>query len=251
MQKPKNKLFFICLTLLFLFTVFYYSPHDETNFVISTLNNFLPLSIENTSAVPTSSTPVIIIDAGHGGKDPGKVGTNKTLEKDINLKIALLLQDILTSQDIRVIMTRETDTDLSTTSDGWKMSDMKQRLSSIPSNAAAVISIHQNSYTDPNIHGAQCFYHTPSEEGKKLAALLQQQIITSTAQTKLREIKGNTDYYLLKHSPAPTVIVECGFLSNPAEETLLLNEEYQRKMAWAIHLGILKYLKTQEGAATE
>ena len=188
----------------------------------------------------------IIIDAGHGGRDPGKVGTLETLEKDMNLKIALYLKELLENQDLNVIMTRNEDKDLSKTSDNFKVSDMKERVALIQkSNADLVVSIHQNSYTDPQVYGAQCFYYSNSEEGKTLASILQQQIINSTSQIKIREIKSNNDYYLLKHSPLPTVIVECGFLSNSAEEQLLLTEEYQRKMAWAIHLGILQYLNCQ------
>jgi len=247
----KNKLIFLCFIILTIFTVLYFSIHYKSSFVVSTLNNLLSIPIQNASENSASPTPIIVIDAGHGGADPGKVGVAGTLEKDINLKIALYLQEILTAQDIQVVMTRETDIDLATASEHWKLSDMKQRLSQIPSNTTAVISIHQNSYTDPQIYGAQCFYHTPSKESKQLATLLQKQIITSTQQTKLREIKGNADYYLLKHSPVPTVIVECGFLSNPEEERLLLTEDYQRKMAWAIHLGLLKYLKTQERATAK
>ena len=190
-----------------------------------------------------SSSPTIIIDPGHGGKDPGKVGTKGTLEKDINLKIALYLKEILKNQDINVIMTRDKDMDLSTASTNWKISDMNKRITFIQeSNAVLVISIHQNSYTSPEVYGAQCFYRSNSTEGEQLASIVQNQIITSTNQTKIRNIKNNDDYYLLKHSPLPTVIVECGFLSNPEEEKLLLTDEYQRKMAWAIHLGILQYL---------
>ena len=100
-------------------------------------------------------------------------------------------------------------------------------------------------YPDAEVYGAQCFYPTESEEGKKLAAIIQNQIITSTNQTKIREIKDNNDYYLLKHSSTPIVIVECGFLSNPAEEQLLLTDEYQHKMAWSIYLGTLQYLETK------
>ena len=189
------------------------------------------------------SSPTIIIDAGHGGRDPGKVGSLGTLEKDINLQISFILKDILEAQDIHVIMTRDTDKDLSKTTANFKVSDMKERVTLIQeNNAALVISIHQNSYTTPEVYGAQCFYHTNSTEGKQLAAIIQNQIITSTSQTKIRPIKGNNDYYLLKHSPVPTVIVECGFLSNPEEEKLLLTEDYQRKIAWAIHLGILQYI---------
>lgn len=190
-----------------------------------------------------SSPSTIIIDPGHGGRDPGKVGTADTVEKDINLKIALYLKEILENQNVKVIMTRSEDKDLATTTDNFKSSDMKERVSLIQkSNADLVVSIHQNSYTDPHVYGAQCFYYSNSTEGKELAALLQNQIILSTKQTKIREVKSNNDYYLLKHSTLPTVIVECGFLSNPEEEKLLLTDEYQQKMAWAIHLGIFQYL---------
>ena len=166
------------------------------------------------------------------------------MEKDINLQIAFYLKEMLEAQDMCVRMTRTEDKDLSKTSDNFKTSDMKERISFIEqNNANLVISIHQNSYTDPKVYGAQCFYYTKSEEGEKLASTIQRQIIISTNQTKIRDIKSNNDYYLLKHSPVPTVIVECGFLSNPEEEKLLLTEDYQRKIAWAIHLGILQYLK--------
>ena len=201
----------------------------------------------NSNAVKKENRKTIIIDAGHGGRDPGKVGTAETLEKDINLKIALYLKEILESQNLQVIMTREEDKDLSKNSENFKKSDMKERIALIQkNNADLVVSIHQNSYTDLNVHGAQCFYYTSSEEGKELASIIQKQIISSTNQTKIREIKSNNDYYLLKHSPLPTVIVECGFLSNPDEEKLLLTKEYQRKMAWAVHLGILQYLYSQD-----
>lgn len=197
----------------------------------------------NNTAINIPSKFTVVIDPGHGGRDPGKVGVAGTLEKDVNLKIALYLKEMLEAQDIKIIMTRDEDKDLATTSSNFKVSDMKERVALIQkSNTDAVVSIHQNSYTASEVYGAQCFYYTNSEEGEKLASILQKQIITSTNQTKIREIKNNSDYYLLKHSPLPTVIVECGFLSNPAEETLLLTDEYQRKMAWAIHLGILQYL---------
>lgn len=204
------------------------------------------VSQSSLSKATSTKNKSIVIDAGHGGPDPGKVSTSGTLEKDINLKIALYLKEILESQNINVIMTRTEDKDLATETNKRKLSDIKERVKLMEnSNADIVISIHQNSYPDAEVYGAQCFYPTESEEGKKLAAIIQNQIITSTNQTKIREIKGNNDYYLLKHSSTPIVIVECGFLSNPAEEQLLLTDEYQRKMAWSIYLGILQYLKAQ------
>lgn len=221
---------FLCLSLFFFIPQITMPTLSGKSFFKDIINN-----------IPSKFT--VIIDPGHGGKDPGKVGTAGTLEKELNLKIALYLKEILENQDIKVIMTRTKDNDLSKTSTNFKVSDMKERVALIQkSNADLVISIHQNSYTSDDVYGAQCFYHTNSSEGKELASIIQNQIITSTNQTKIREIKGNHDYYLLKNSPIPTVITECGFLSNPKEEQLLLTEEYQRRMAWAIHLGVLQYL---------
>ena len=212
----------------------------------STNSKTTDTSVSQSSLTKAASSKTIVIDAGHGGPDPGKVSENGTLEKDINLKIALYLKEILESQNINVIMTRTEDKDLATETNKRKLSDIKERVKLMEnSNADMVISIHQNSYPDAEVYGAQCFYPTESEEGKKLAAIIQNQIITSTNQTKIREIKGNNDYYLLKHSSTPIVIVECGFLSNPAEEQLLLTDEYQRKMAWSIYLGTLQYLETK------
>lgn len=227
-------LFFLFLTCISLCAAFHIS---QTKIPVVS-NKFFLKKITNAD----SHQFTVVIDPGHGGRDPGKVGTMETLEKDINLQISLYLKEILENQDIKVIMTRTEDQDLSTTTTNFKVSDMKERVSLIQeSNADLVISIHQNSYTDPDVYGAQCFYRTNSTEGEKLASLIQKQIIASTNQTKIRNIKSNNDYYLLKRSPVPTIIVECGFLSNPQEEQLLLSEDYQRKMAWAIHLGILQY----------
>lgn len=193
----------------------------------------------------SNDRPLIILDAGHGGRDPGKVSDAGTLEKDINLAITLKVRELLASHSIDIVLTRDSDSDLSTTDKGHKMSDLENRIALIEKHSPdLVVSIHQNSYPDPLVVGAQCFYHKESEEGQKLATLLQNQIVTNTTQTKIREIKNNESYYILKYSPATTAIIECGFLSSPEEEKLLLSEAYQDKMAWAIHLGILQYLKT-------
>ncbi len=208
-----------------------------------TASPFTPVSSENIH-FSQKEPSLVVIDAGHGGSDPGKIGITGSYEKDINLEIARKLQSILEQQNVQVVMTRDDDSELAGTEGGWKLADMKKRIAIInEAKPDAVISIHQNSYTSPDIHGAQCFYYTDAEEGRELAALLQAQIITSTGQTKIREIKPNSDYYLLKKSSSPTVIVECGFLSNPDEEQLLLDPFYQRKMAWAIHLGVIQYLR--------
>ena len=190
----------------------------------------------------------VVIDAGHGGIDPGKVGINDALEKDINLSIALKLKKYLEQQDIRVVMTRETDMGLYEESDSnKKVRDMKNRLAIMEEiKPELVISIHQNSYPEESVSGMQVFYYETSTEGKRLAEIMQQTMIVSLKPQKERTAKANDTYYLLKKTSAPIVIVECGFLSNRAEAELLVSSDYQEKMAWAIHMGVLRYLNQSE-----
>ena len=186
----------------------------------------------------------IAIDPGHGGRDPGKVGVNGALEKDVNLNIALRLRDLLEQNDIHVIMTRVEDEGLYSESDSnKKRTDLNNRINIInTSNAIIAISIHQNSFSQESIRGAQVFYHSQSEQGTKLAMTLQEQLKETIKDGNHRKAKSNTSYYMLKHTTCPLVIVECGYLSNWTETALLVDEEYQEKMAWAIHLGIMKHL---------
>lgn len=186
----------------------------------------------------------IVIDPGHGGRDPGKVGVNGALEKDINLAIALRLKDLLEQNDINVIMTRTEDEGLYSESDSnKKRADLNNRIQIInSSDAVFAVSIHQNSFSQESIKGAQVFYHAQSEQGTILAMTLQEQLIETIKDGNHRKAKSNTSYYMLKHTTCPLVIVECGYLSNWTEAALLLEEEYQEKMAWAIHLGIMKHI---------
>lgn len=189
---------------------------------------------------------LVVIDAGHGAADSGKVGINGALEKDINLTIALRLKKLLEQQDIRVVMTREDDqgTYPKTGSDR-KIRDMKKRVELINKEQPDLtVSIHQNSYQEESVSGAQTFYFEGSEEGKVAAEILQKQLITTLQPEKERVAKSNTSYYLLKNTDYPIVIVECGFLTNQREAELLCDEDYQQRTAWAIHLGILQYLNT-------
>lgn len=187
---------------------------------------------------------IVLIDAGHGGDDPGKVGINGALEKDINLSIALLVKKYLEMQDVKVVMTRNEDEGLyRKESPNKKIEDLKNRLALMDASGAAMaVSIHQNSYTSEKIKGAQVFYYESSEEGKKAALLMQEQLRKGVDETNRREAKANSSYYLLKKASIPTIIVECGFLSNGEESEMLTREEYQEKMAWNISIGILQYL---------
>ncbi len=186
----------------------------------------------------------VVIDAGHGGIDPGKIGINGADEKDVNLQIALLVKEYLEAQDVEVVMTRESeeglyDEDVS----NKKVQDMKRRIAIIDEAAPALtVSIHQNSYPEEYVHGAQVFYYAGSAEGEKLAQLIQESMIKRVDPENHRQVKANDSYYLLKKTATPIVIVECGFLSNSAEAEKLCNEDYQERIAWAIHMGILQYL---------
>ena len=197
----------------------------------------------------------VVIDAGHGGFDPGKVGINKILEKDINLSIAVKLKKLLAFHGINVIMTRDEDVDLSPGSGSAqerKQKDMKERVKIINSGAAVFgISIHQNSFTQSSIKGAQVFYYHDSGAGKILAETLQDYLKETLNDGNHRLAMANNTYYLLKESKCPLVIVECGFLSNPGEAKKLCDDEYQNKVAWAIHLGVLNYLEDYYGGRKE
>lgn len=187
---------------------------------------------------------VVILDAGHGGDDPGKIGIHGEKEKDINLAVVKKLQILMEQNDVKVVLTRERDESLADTGvNNQKVCDMRKRVELIEQiQPDMVISIHQNSYTQEAICGAQCFYYAQSAEGKEIAEILQENLKTYLNPDNHREAKANESYYLLKRTVSPTVIVECGFLSNDAEATLLSTEEYQDKVAWAVSMGIMQSL---------
>lgn len=186
----------------------------------------------------------VVLDAGHGGTDPGKIGVNGEKEKKLNLEIALLLKKELEEHDIHVVLTRSSDEGLyDSNSKNKKVQDLQKRCDLIHKTAPdCMVSIHQNSYTTPEVKGAQVFYYTHSAEGKKLAEDLQSALVEKVDPDNNRLAKGNTSYYLLKKTDVPAAIVECGFLSNPEEAQLLTSEEYQKKLSKAICDGVLKYL---------
>ena len=190
--------------------------------------------------------PVVVIDAGHGGKDPGKVGVNEALEKDINLSIAKRLKVLLEQNDVVVVMTREEDKDLaSEQATSRKNEDLRARANLVEETAPRVlVSIHQNSYPEADVDGAQVFYYGGSEQGKRFGLMVQEHLKSEIDDGNHRVAKANKDYYLLKKASCPAIIVECGFLSNPAEAALLVTEDYQQKVAFAIHLGIMEYINT-------
>lgn len=200
----------------------------------------------NSRQVESKKDICVVIDAGHGGSDPGKVGVNDQLEKDINLKVAKILKQFLQSEGINVVMTREGDDGLyDENASNKKVQDMKRRVEVIEqADPAVTISIHQNSYHEEYVHGAQTFYYTGSEQSKLLAEEIQQLLLKEVDPDNTRVAKSNDSYYLLKKTSSPIVIVECGFLSNGSESQKLESGYYQEKLAWAIHLGVLRYINS-------
>lgn len=204
--------------------------------------------IGGASSQPQEESPyagkVVVIDPGHGGKDPGKVGEAGLSEKDVNLQIAIVLQGLLEEEGITVIMTRTEDISLGDVSaSNQKMEDLKERLRLIDeSKAELTVSIHQNSFGDRSVCGPQVFYCRGSEKGERAATILQEELNTGIGVGKERDRKEDNSYYLLKHSASVVVIAECAFLSNPEEEALLMDAAYRERVAEALKKGILRYL---------
>lgn len=187
---------------------------------------------------------VVVIDPGHGGRDPGKVGINNILEKDINLCISMKLKNLLEQNDIKVYMTREDDNGLYSQSDAYKKrADLDNRVDFIHEKHADIaISIHENSFPEEYVKGAQTFYYDKSLGGKVLAEMIQDQVKKTIADGNHRVAKSNTSYYMLRKTECPLVIVECGYLTNYKESSLLIKDDYQERMAFGIHLGIMQYI---------
>lgn len=206
----------------------------------------------NFSAAEASSMPItqktVIVDAGHGGDDGGAIGIDGTVEKDINLDIALKLEKILKFYGFNVIMTRTQD--IMTCDDGLdslrkrKISDIHNRFELMRKNPDAIfISVHQNKFEDSSQHGTQVFYSGNDERSKELAEAIQTSV-TLTLQRKNDRVvkKSGSGIYLLYHAKIPAVLVECGFISNSDEVKKLKDESYRMKLAILIADGLLKYL---------
>ena len=206
-------------------------------FVILIVNAYSNVS-QTVSTTVNNKTPIIVIDAGHGGEDGGATANN-IIEKDINLSIAKKLEMIFTSNGYEVIMTRTDDNSIGvkdTTIREQKVSDMKKRLEIYNSNKEnIVISIHQNKFQQEKYNGTQIFYSTNNEKSSILAENIKTSVVNLLQPNNTRECKKATkEIYLLYNSKVPSVIVECGFLSNPQEEASLRNSEYQKKICCVI-----------------
>ena len=213
-------------------------------FMIQTANDNLNKTVLTMSVPVTNRT--IIIDAGHGGEDGGAVSSNGVSEAQINLNIALKLQNLLEQSGATVVLTRSDENAIydidKKTLRQKKNSDLKNRVKiGNTSSADIFVSIHLNKIDQSQYYGWQTFYKNGNEQGKKLATCIQNNLNEAIQKENKRTPLKISDVYIIKNVEIPTTIVECGFLSNPEEEKQLQTDEYQNKLAWGIYNGIMEY----------
>ncbi|AKL97015.1 germination-specific N-acetylmuramoyl-L-alanine amidase CwlD [Clostridium aceticum] len=200
---------------------------------------------KTTAYLLPSLTKVIMLDAGHGGVDPGAVSKGGVKEKDINLTIALYLKEYLEQNGAVVLMTRFEDEGLYSSEGSLrnkKNEDLRKRKEIVKDSGADIfITIHLNSFPQTQYYGAQTFYPKDNAAGKVLAEKIQEELINTLDNNNKRVALPKDDVYVIKGLDIPTTLVECGFLSNPKEEQLLQKSSYQKKIAWSIFVGIQRY----------
>lgn len=205
---------------------------------VACVSVFLRGEMVASNAIPQRAL-MVVLDAGHGGIDVGAVGVNGTIESDLNLKYCQMLKGVLEEYSVNVVMTRSTKDGLySQFKNGFKREDMNKRKETIvATNPDAVISIHMNKYSASTSHGAQVFYDDEKGTGKVFAETLQE-IFKKQLDSARAEAQAG-DLYILKCIDKPSILVECGFLSNPEEERLLTTTEYQKKICLCIASALL------------
>ena len=222
------------------------------SFKIAGTNNGDANGVNNTnnSTLETVSTPVsgktVVLDAGHGVPDEGAESSNGTTEAEINLKIALKVQNLLEQSGCTVILTRSDENAIydldSKTLKQKKISDIHNRVKiGNESSADIFVSVHLNKIPQQQYWGWQCFYRDGDEQSTKLAKKIQENLNESIQKENNRVAMKIDNIYIVKHVEIPISIVECGFLSNQEEEKQLLEDSYQERLAWGIYNGITDY----------
>ena len=204
------------------------------------------------SASAEEQTRTVIIDAGHGGEDPGAIGADGTLEKDLNLAIAMNIGNLLTERGITVIYTRTEDKLLYKESENIKgirkISDLKNRCQVANDNPSAIfVSIHMNTFGASKYSGLQV-YKKDNSSSESLANQVKSSVKESLQPDNERAVKSGNEMYVLENSPGEAILIECGFLSNPEECKKLSEKEYQNKLSFAIVCGIINYMDTKNAS---
>lgn len=218
--------------------------------VLSLGLGFIGRSTTAAYSLPIRSA-VVVIDAGHGGRDPGASGASGLTEEEVTLDIAMKLRRLIEQGGGTAIMIREDDSGLYTEGGDGKQTrkheDLMNRRVLINSCGADIfVSIHLDSFPQPQYFGAQAIYPERDEKSRLLAEIIQKELIKILDNNNRRRAKATDTLFLLKDNKMPGVLVECGFLSNPEEERLLGDDHYQEKIAWSIFVGIVKYMETEK-----
>ena len=209
--------------------------------VVFSFGFFAGEAVKTNATTPKNIT--VVIDAGHGGLDGGTIGAKSGIkESELNLKFAKKLTRYLENFGIDVVNTRLDENGLyEEVDDDYKLDDMKKRAEIInQSGAQILVSIHMNKFTSSGENGAQVFFEKDNEDSEKLASSIRDVLRANFKNARELVLEG--DYYILNNTSPIGVIVECGFLSNPEEELLLQQEEYQNKMCYSIYCGIINYI---------
>ena len=218
--------------------------------VVSLFAFTMQMAVTEKSTIATVALPVsnkvIVIDAGHGVPDEGAQSRKGTTEAQTNLKIALKLQNLLEQSGSTVILTRSDENAIydldSKTLKQKKISDIHNRVKiGNESSADIFVSIHLNKIPQEQYWGWQCFYKNGDEKSTKLAKSIQANLNEAIQRKNERVAMKIDNVYIINHVDIPISIVECGFLSNPEEEKLLLSDDYQNRLAWGIYNGIIDY----------
>ena len=248
-NKAKNLNFMVCF---FAFVLIF--------LICGTFFFFLSLKLERGAeaddiSIESSQEYVVIIDAGHGGEDGGAIGINGVFEKDINLTLAKKLYDILEDMGIDCLLTREEDILLYDRNVDYagrkKVLDMQARRNIVESYENSVfISIHQNSFSQSKYSGFQAYYSPNDPRSLELVNIIEKSVKSTLQPNNKRASKvSGGNIYLLDHLSCPSVLLECGFLSNPEECELLCSDKYQNELCTAIADAIAEFLRQQNNAA--
>ena len=226
----KKRISFIII--LIMISVFSFAANNKKNTI-------------QTVSIPVSDK-IIVLDAGHGLPDEGAESVNGITEASINLIITKKVQSLLEQSGCRVILTRSDENGIyslnSNTLREKKVTDIKNRVRiGNESSADAFISIHLNKIPQSQYYGWQAFFKQNNEKSQQLAKSIQEELNSSIEKENKREALKITGKYIIEHVEIPIAIVECGFLSNPEEEHLLQQDEYQNRIAWGIYNGIIDY----------
>lgn len=243
----KKNILFVVLLLLFSITVFSIGFAANLSKPVTATEDGIP-----EEGIIEEPVKTVILDAGHGGEDPGAVSNYSGLrEKDVNLNIVMLLKNLMEKDNYKVILTRDTDCLVYTTENGGIIQKRKEDLTRRKkimdeSGADLVVSIHLNKFPQTQYHGTQVFFPPSSPASKKLADEIQTavRLNVDNANDRVALVKRDP-IIILKNLKTTTVVVECGFLSNSEEEKKLSTDEYQKKLAAAIKTGVDNYYKSE------